>query len=101
MINKPVVLHPSELPVENPFDLRPVYANTFVVSSTPTDVTIHFHEVVVYHSPNGPKPKQELKALITLPLSIGLALVESLSKQLDTRIAAEQAMQRAQQGPMH
>jgi hypothetical protein len=79
---KPSVSQSGNIPVTNPTDLAAVYSNNFGVSATLTDFTIFFLELGQVPGVAGSIPKQEVKAIVTLPLMAGPGLVDVLQQML-------------------
>jgi hypothetical protein len=65
--------------ITNPKDLVAVYSNNFGVSATMTDFTIYFLEIGQIPGEKGvTTSKQELKAIVTLPLLAASGLQQVL-----------------------
>jgi hypothetical protein len=83
-----------EIPVTNPRGLSPVYANNLGVSGTMMDFTLFFLETWQIPGENGPIQKNELKALVTLPIPSALQMIQILRqvvKQSTERMEAATA----------
>lgn len=78
--NNPLPL--DQVPVTNPHDLSAVYANHFGVSATMTDFTLYFLELGQIPALKGTVQKQEIKAIVTLPLAAGIGMVQVLQQLL-------------------
>ena len=76
----------------NPDNIRAVYSNIFGVSATATDFTIIFLELG--QSPGSTPPqKNEVKAVVTLPLAAAAGLQQVLEQLM---AQAEEANRQAQ-----
>jgi hypothetical protein len=70
----------SALPIENPDQVRPVYSNSFGAGATMTDFTLFFTLVNQMPGVNGPVPSHELKAAVTVPLTLAAPLIQVLQQ---------------------
>lgn len=83
---------PQDVPVTNPDNIRAVYSNFFGMSATVTDFTIIFLELG--QSPGSTPPqKNEVKAMVTLPMAAAAGLKQVL-EQLVAQV--EEANRQAQ-----
>ncbi|MGA7829692.1 MAG: hypothetical protein WCA21_01860 [Terracidiphilus sp.] len=85
---KPVqqrALKSNEVPITNPNSVIAVYSNHFGISATMTDFTIHFLELGQVPGPNGPIHKQEVKAIVTLPLIAAAGMIQVLQQLMLTQ----------------
>jgi hypothetical protein len=87
-------LRPEDVPVTNPSNLNAVYANHMGVSATMTDFTIYFLEVGQIPGPAGNIPKQEIKAIVTLPIMAATGLSDVLQQVLKTHTEKLAEMQK-------
>jgi len=86
------VVNPADdVAVANPHNVSAIYSNSFGMSATLTDFTIYFLEVGQTPSGTGSVPKNDIKAIITLPLLAAGGLQEALQQIL--KQAAELAKQ--------
>jgi hypothetical protein len=60
--------HVQDMPISNPNNVAAVYANNFGISATMTDFTIYFLELVQIPGSKSPAQKQEVRAIVTLPM---------------------------------
>jgi hypothetical protein len=77
-------MSPQDVPITNPHNLSPIYANHFGVSATMTDFTIYFLEMSQIPGPTGSEPKQEIKAILTLPIMAAGGMIQVLQQILQT-----------------
>jgi hypothetical protein len=82
-----------DIPITNPNNLVAVYSNNFGVSATMTDFTIYFLEVGQTPAGKSVVKKQEMKAIVTLPLVAAAGLQEVMQQVLRQ---ASETMKRAQ-----
>jgi len=76
----PGTIPAQEVPVTNPRNIESVYANHFGVSATMTDFTVYFLEMGQIPGPEGSVHKQEVKAIVTLPLMAAPGLLQILQQ---------------------
>jgi len=77
----------ADVPITNPQNLSPVYSNHFGVSATMTDFTIHFLEVGQVPGENGTTQRQEVVALVTLPMLTAVGMIHVLQELLQNQSA--------------
>jgi hypothetical protein len=88
------IMKPQDIPVTNPNNVMPAYSNFFGASATATDFTIFFMEVGQTPGPKGPIHRQEVKAMVTLPMMA----VEGLRSVLaQVKSQTEEAIRQAQE----
>jgi hypothetical protein len=83
----------EDITVTNPNNLAAVYSNNFGVSATMTDFTIYFLEVGQMPGDKTVIQKQEVKAVVTLPLMAAVGLQQAM---LQVWKQAQDAMKQAQ-----
>jgi hypothetical protein len=80
--NEPIAA--ASIPITNPRGIASIYSNNIGVSSTMLDFTLFFVETGQLPGENGPVPKNELKAAVTLPMPSAGALIQALTQMLET-----------------
>jgi len=92
----PVGMKPSDsVPITNPKNLEAVYSNNFGLSATMTDFTIYFLEIGQVPGAKGATvEKQELKAIVTLPL-MAVGGLQQVLQQIQDRM--KKMMRQAQE----
>ncbi len=91
---QPVGATPTQdVPITNPNNLAAVYSNNFGVSATLTDFTIYFLEAGQIPEGKSTTKKQELKAVVTLPMAAATGLQQAMQQMLNQ---ATEVMKRAQ-----
>jgi len=85
---------PLDIPITNPRDLSAVYSNHFGISATMTDITISFLEMGQIPGPEGPIRKQEIKAIVTLPMMAAAGMIQVLQQVLQNHSAQLQQVQK-------
>lgn len=78
----PGTLSPEEVPVTNPHGISATYSNHFGISATMSDFTIYFLEMGQIPGPKGQIHKQEIKAVVTLPMLMGAGMIQVLQQVL-------------------
>jgi hypothetical protein len=78
----PGTLSPDDVPITNPRDVSAIYSNHFGISATASDFTIYFLEIGQTPGPKGPIHKQEIKAIVTIPLIMAAGMVQVLQQVL-------------------
>jgi len=68
----------------HPNNLSATYANHMGVSATMTDFTIYFLEMGQIPGPKGTVQKQEMKAVVTLPIIVRCGIIGFSNKCLET-----------------
>lgn len=82
------LVHAAQMPVENPDGLRSVYANSFGVGATMTDFTMYYTQVGQIPGTKGAQPSQELKAVVTIPISMAPSLLQAVQQVIENHKAA-------------
>lgn len=78
-------ISPLDVAITNPHNIEPVYSNHFGVSATMTDFTIYFLEMGQVPGPKGTIQKQEVKALVTLPMMVAVGMIQVLQQVIKTQ----------------
>ena len=73
----------EDVPVTNPRGIESVYSNHFGVSLTMTDFTMFFMEMGQTPGPTGSVQKQEVKAIVTLPLMSVGGMIQVLQQVME------------------
>lgn len=73
---------PQDVPITNPDDLAAVYSNHFGASATMSDITVYFLQIGQIPGPKGHIHKQEVKAMVTIPITMAPALIQVLEQTL-------------------
>jgi|GEM_PF-4129926 hypothetical protein len=73
---------PQDVPITNPLEISAVYSNHFGVSATMSDFTIYFLELGQTPGPKGIIHKQEVKAIVTLPIMAAGGMIQVLQQIL-------------------
>jgi hypothetical protein len=76
----PIGLAPENVQVSNPHNVSATYANSIGAGGTLTDFSLYFLEVGQLPGENGSIHKQELKAVVTLPLALAEPLIQTLKQ---------------------
>jgi hypothetical protein len=87
------IMKPQDIPVTNPDNIEPAYSNFFGASATATDFTLFFMEVGQTPGSEGPVHRQEVKAMVTLPL-MAIEGLQSVLAQIKSQ--TEEAIRQAQ-----
>lgn len=66
--NKPFIASEA-VPVSNPQNVQPVYANNVGAAGTATDFRLFFNELGTYPDGLAAKQSQEIKAIVVLPMA--------------------------------
>ena len=82
--NQPLSVNLRDVPITNPNNQSATYANHMGVSATMTDFTIYFLEMGQIPGPKGTVQKQEMKAVVTLPIMSAAGLIGVLQQVLET-----------------
>jgi len=79
--------------VQNPDNVRPVYANTLGISATLTDVQLIFTQVYQGSGNDGGavEPKNSVVAMVTIPLAVVAQLSDGLKTTLENHKAVVNA----------
>lgn len=80
----------ASIPVTNSSGLAPVYANNVGISATMFDFTLMFVETGQFPTRESTGPRNELKAIVTLPIPSALSLLEALKQMVDNNAKAMQ-----------
>lgn len=80
----------ASIPVTNSSGLAPVYANNVGISATMFDFTLMFVETGQFPTQDRTGPRNELKAIVTLPIPSALSLMEALKQMVDSNAKAMQ-----------
>jgi len=89
---------PEDVPITNPQGLSAVYSNHFGMSATLTDFTIYFIEMGQIPGPDGPILKQELKAIVTLPIMAAAGLLQVLPQLLQQNAVSVEQLKKQMSG---
>jgi len=87
-------LLPNDVPITNPNNVTAIYSNHFGISATMTDFTIHFLELGQVPGRNGPIHKQEVKAIVTLPLLAAAGMMQVLQQLITAQAKQLEEMQK-------
>jgi hypothetical protein len=91
------IVRQQGIPVTNPKNIEAVYSNQFGVSATMTDFTIYFLELSQEMSlPKKSVQKQNVKAIVTLPLMAAPGLMGLLQQMMQGQAALMHQMNAAQ-----
>lgn len=85
---------PQEVPITNPLNISAVYSNHFGVSATMSDFTIYFLELGQTPGPKGTIHKQEVKAIVTLPIMAAGGMIQVLQQIIQSHTSQIDELQK-------